>query len=338
MFVLPPAIDNRYRGQTIALWIFGLLVLLNALEARQRSNRFTGGNPMTRLATLLFASLLTFAAAGAQPNDAQALYRSGRDAIRRGDPEAAAQYFEKAVELRPNVADYHYQLGGAYGQAAATAGMLSRMGLAKKARAGWERAVELDPNFIPARFALLEFHVMVPAMLGGDEAVALLQASEIRRRDAIEGHRAFARIHTASNKPELARREYAVMLQAAPASAKARYHFGVYLMLTEKDYKAATDQFEAALKLDASYMPAHFQIGHVAALAANGFARGESSLKKYLGYEPKDEEPSLARTHYWLGALYEKQNRRAEAKAQYAASLRLRPGQKDVAEAMRRVS
>ena len=26
--VLPPAIDNRYRGKTIALWVFGLLVLL----------------------------------------------------------------------------------------------------------------------------------------------------------------------------------------------------------------------------------------------------------------------------------------------------------------------
>lgn len=44
-------------------------------------------------------------------------------------------------------------------------------------------------------------------------------------------------------------------------------------------------------------MPAYFQIGHVAALAASNFARGEETLKKYLAYRPKDDEPSVARAH-----------------------------------------
>ena len=134
------------------------------------------------------------------------------------------------------------------------------------------------------------------------------------------------------------RKEYLDMLKEQPSSPRAHYYYGVYLMLNEKNYKAATDEFESILKLDGSHMPAYFQIGHVAALASNNFARGEESLKKYLAYQPKEDEPNAARTYYWLGAIYEKQGRKADAKSNYAASLKLNPNQKDAIEAMKRVS
>jgi Tfp pilus assembly protein PilF len=84
-------------------------------------------------------------------------------------------------------------------------------------------------------------------------------------------------------------------------------------------------------------MPAVFQIGHLAALSGQNLARGEESLQKYLAYKPSGEEPGHHRTHYWLGMIYEKQGKKAEAKAHYDASLKLRPGQKDVGEALKRV-
>jgi Tfp pilus assembly protein PilF len=230
------------------------------------------------------------------------------------------------------------RLANAYGIAAMNAGMFGAMSMAGKAKAEIERAVKLDPNSVPARFALLEYYVAAPAIAGGSESGALEQAAEIRKRDPIEGHRALARIHVAAKKLDLARKEYLDMLKEQPASAKAHHMFGVYLMLTEKDYKAATDEFESALKIDASYMQSYFQIGHVAALAANNFVRGEAALKKYLAYQPKDDEPSIARAHYWLGSVYEKQGKKAEAKASYAASMKINPNQKDVAEALKRVS
>ncbi len=292
---------------------------------------------MKRLAVILSLAALSLAA-GAQTNDAQALYQLGRAAITRGEPEKAVESFEKAVALKPNNAGYHYQLGNAYGQAAAAAGMFGKMSMARNAKAEWERAVELDPNFIPARFALVEFNVMAPAMFGGSEPVALEQAAEIRKRDAIDGHRAFARIHTAAKKPDLARKEYVDMVKEQPASARAHYFFAVYLMVTEKNYKSAGDEFETVVRLDPSYMPGYFQIGHVAALAANNFARGEETLRKYLAWQPKDEEPSIARAYYWLGALYEKQGKNVEARSNYAASLKINPNQKDVDAAMKRVS
>jgi TolA-binding protein len=68
------------------------------------------------------------------------------------------------------------------------------------------------------------------------------------------------------------------------------------------------------------------------------FAHGEELLRKYLAYTPKENEPSLARAHYWLGQIFEKQGRKAEAKASFTTSLKLNPAQKDVAEALKRVS
>jgi len=292
---------------------------------------------MKRIAAILFVAMLSLAA-GAQTNDPQALVKRGLDAITRGEPEKAVEYFEKAVALKPNNADYHYRLANAQLQAGMRAGMFEGMSMLPKAKAELERAIQLDPNLIAARFALLEVYVSAPAIAGGSESAALEQATEIRKRDAIEGHRAFARIHTAAQKPDLARKEYDDMVREQPASARAHYLFGVYLMLTEKNYKPASEELESAVRLDPSYMPAYFQIGHVAALAANNFARGEETLKKYLAYRPKDEEPSVARAYYWLGGIYEKQGKKAEAKSSYAASLKINPNQKDVDAAMKRVS
>jgi tetratricopeptide (TPR) repeat protein len=305
-------------------------------EVAIAARRARGGDVMKGMATILLMALLSLAA-GAQPNDPRVLAQRGHDAIARGEPEKAVELFEKAVALKPNDAGYHYRLATAELQAGMRAGMFAAMSMLPKAKAELDRAIQLDPNLMAARFALLEIYVSAPAMAGGSESGALEQATEIRKRNAIDGHRAFARIHTAGGKPDLARKEYADMVKEQPSSALAHYWFGVYLMLTEKNYGQAGAELESAVKLDPSYMPAYFQIGHAAALAGNNLARGEAALKKYLAYRPKDDEPPMARAHYWLGGIYEKEGKKAEAKSSYAASLQINPNQKDVDAAMKRV-
>ena len=290
---------------------------------------------MKSIAAVLLA-LLPFVAE-AQTTDSQSLYQQGYDAMIRGDFDKAVEHLEKAVAKSPQNARYHYQLGNAYGQSAASSGMFSAMSRAKKARAEWERAIQLDPDFIPARFSLLEFYSIAPSIAGGDKSAALAQAAEIRKRDAIDGHRAFARIHSAAKKTDLARKEHLDMVKEHPDSARAHYFYGVFLMLTEKNYTASDDEFELAAKLDPTYMPAFFQVGHVAVLAGTNLERGEEMLKKYLAYRPKEDEPPPARTLYWLGGIYEKQGKKAEARAAYTESLKRNPSQKDAKEALKRV-
>ncbi|HEX3070598.1 MAG TPA: tetratricopeptide repeat protein [Thermoanaerobaculia bacterium] len=122
-----------------------------------------------------------------------------------------------------------------------------------------------------------------------------------------------------------------------PKSPRAHLDLGL-LHITEKDYKAAGIEVGTALSLDPAYMPAVFRIGQIAVLSNGDLAHGEQMLRKYLAYTPKKDEPPLARAHYWLGQLFEKQGKKAEAKASFEASLKLNPNQKDVAEALKRVS
>ena len=281
-----------------------------------------------RSAAALLVLLLTLPLFAQTP-----LIEQGRTAMQRGDYDAAVSTLEKAIEATPNSAEAHYLLGGAYGRQAQTASMFSKMGLAGKAKDHLEKAVQLDPNHLEARFGLMEYYSKAPGIVGGSNEKAQQQAAEIMKRDRILGHRAVAQLLINDKKIDAARNEYLAAVKEQPNSPKAHYGLATFYLTVDKNNKAATDEFETSVKVDPNYMPGWFQIGHMAAINGTNFPRGEESLKKYLAYTPKHDEPPHARAHFWLGQIYEKQGNRVAAKQAYATSLRLNPGQKDVNEA-----
>jgi len=283
-------------------------------------------------ALLVFASALPLYGQAADPVLEQAR------ALLPGQAEKAQELMEKAVAEKPNDARRHYQLGEVYGVIAQQGGMFKAASMAGKVRDEFAKAVQLDPNLLDARFGLMEFYLQAPGFMGGSEDKAREQANEIKKRDPLAGHRAFAAIAAKNKDMNAARAEYIAAVRENPTSPKTHYWYAVFLMTGDKNYAASLKEMEAALALDANYMAAVFQIGHLAALTGANYVRGEESLKKYLAYKPASDEPGHHRTHYWLGMLYEKQGKKAEARAEYQAALRLRANQKDVTEALKRVS
>jgi tetratricopeptide (TPR) repeat protein len=265
------------------------------------------------------------------------LIDQGRALIEKRDYERAAEVLEKAVAATPKAAEGHYLLGAAYGEQALTASLFSRASLATKSKEQMEQAIQLDPNHLDARMGLVQFYTMAPALVGGSDAKAMEQAAEIKKRDAVRGAAAFAYLYNHDKKPELARKEYVDLVRANPNSPRAHVALAVQYII-DKNYPPASTEVEAALKLDPNYQQAWFRVGQLAALSGTNFARGEEALRKYLAYTPKMNELPLYRAHYWLGQIFEKTGRKAEAKASYETSLKLRPEQKDVAEALKRVS
>jgi tetratricopeptide (TPR) repeat protein len=286
---------------------------------------------------LCFALLLTavaqslFAATPAENFDA------GRAAVARRDFQAAVDLFEKAAAAKPGDSTYQYWLGTAYGNLAASTSMFKAPGYAKKAKAALEKSVTVDPNNIEARIALLEYFLIAPGFMGGSEEKAQEQAAEIKRRDPIEGYRVQGRIYQHQKKDALAKKEYIDAVRANPTSAKAHYYLGIYL-LTAKDHAGALHEMEYTLQMDPSYMMAFFRIGQLAAMTNSNHARGEEALKKYATHTPRSDEATHSRTWFWLGTLYEKTGRKADAKSAFQQSLRLAPGVKEVTEALKRVS
>ncbi|MBI2212158.1 MAG: DUF4386 family protein [Acidobacteria bacterium] len=294
-----------------------------------------GAAPM-RAATAAILVLAIALPMSAQPADAVVV--EAKRLLDTNRPESAVKLLEKAVAENPKSALRHYWLGRAYGATAGNANAFRMMSLARNARDAFERSVNEDPNFVDARMALVEFYLMAPGVMGGSVDKAREQAMEIRKRDALEGHRAFAKIAAKSDDTGSARTELLAAIRENPGSPKPRYFYGVHLMVDEKNYGAAAEQFNAALGVDAGFLPAYFQIGHVAALSGTNLAAGEEALRRYLTARPADDDPPLHRAHYWLGKIFEKAGRKGEARAQYEAALRLRPGDKSVKEALKRVS
>lgn len=265
------------------------------------------------------------------------LAEEGHQARLRGDLDRAAELLEKAVAANPRDARAHVWLADVYGSQAGNANMFSAMSLAHKAKEQLDAAVAADPTYLDARMGLVEFYMSAPGIAGGDHAAAEAQANEIKKRDALTGHRAWAYIYSKDKKPELARKEYVDAVREQPNSAPAHFWLGMSHYQADKNYKAATDEFETALKLDPTFMMASFQIGHMAALSGSNYTRGEEALRKYLAYTPKENEYPHARAHYWLGMIFEKQGQKSAAMQSYDTSLKLNPTQKDVAEAKKRI-
>jgi tetratricopeptide (TPR) repeat protein/uncharacterized membrane protein len=266
------------------------------------------------------------------------LIEQGRTAILRGDTDAAIDIMEKAVAQSPTAAEAHYYLAAAYESKVQKSGMLAAARYASKIKEEFEKAVSLNPNYVDARFGLVEFYAAAPGFMGGSYDTAFEQAKQIKAIDPVVGHRAYAFIYLQEGKPELAKKEYVDAVREQPNSPKAHSYYGQFLANTEKNYPAAFVEFETVLKVDPAYMAGFYHLGRTASLSNTNFARGEEALKRYVAYTPKENEPSLASAHYYLGTLFEKQGRRAEAKRSYETALKLNPTLKQAAEALKRVS
>jgi tetratricopeptide (TPR) repeat protein len=166
------------------------------------------------------------ALATANPANADVLFYLGRLALQRNEHEKAVTYLEKAVALSPDDARFQLKLGDAYGVSAQKAGLFSQMGLAKKCKAAYERAVELDPKNLEARLSLMGYYQQAPGIVGGGTDKALVQALEIKKLDPARGRLAVAGVYVADKKFDEAFAEFDAALKDKPDDYAALFQIG----------------------------------------------------------------------------------------------------------------
>lgn len=170
-----------------------------------------------------------------------------RAAIGRGDYDRAISLAETAAKADPKSSDAQLWLGRACGEKARQASVLSAYGLARKARAAWEKAVALDPGNVAARADLVEYYVRAPGIVGGDAAEARRQADEILKRNPARGHLAWGTIHEAGKDWAKAEAEFrlAAETEGADAADRARGWWRLARLLEKQGKK---DEALAALR------------------------------------------------------------------------------------------
>jgi tetratricopeptide (TPR) repeat protein len=254
-----------------------------------------------------------------------------------GDAEGQ---FARAAELAPSNAIAHYWRGRAAGEGAVVASMFKQIGLARTTKAEFERAVQLDPDYLDAREGLLQFYLLAPGVAGGSKDKAREQAREIERRAPYRGGFVVATLAYRLKDREAAVRSYASLATQFPDSVRPVFNLAAALLELKRPDEAwrAVDRFVSAhaRATGADAMDVDFLVGRTAAESGQQLDRGAGALSRYLQGTPGRGQATLAAAHYRLGMVREKQGDRERARAEYGASARLDPKLKGAQDGLAR--
>ena len=248
--------------------------------------------------------------------------------------DEAVSYGEQAVKSEPSSSDYHLWLGRAYGR---TAEKRQSFSFARKTRAEFETAVELNPSNLPARRDLMEFYLEAPWILGGGKDKGWNQAEAIAALDPVEGSLARGFYWRHLGKPDSAEAEYARVLELKPHRVEPYFELADYY-LSRPDGSRLDAAIESAARVDAQDCRLDYYRGVSAFLARKDLGNAERHLRAYLGKASQRRDfPSRASAHVWLGRVYEEQAQPRLSAEQYKAALELEPGRRDAREGLRRI-
>jgi len=191
---------QQKRSRRAVLWLYGAIVLLSLMPLyAQSSDDMASGVALFERGQFAAAQQFFETFVSRYPTAPSGAYYLGCIAFKREQYEQAATWFEKAVQLDGGNSDYHLWLGRTYGHQAQDAGGEAFF-LARKAKTHLEKAVELNPDNMEARFDLLEYYLQAPTFLGGSSAKAKEQAEEIAKRNAAAGKKAWQRCEEEDTK------------------------------------------------------------------------------------------------------------------------------------------
>jgi tetratricopeptide (TPR) repeat protein len=222
--------------------------------------------------------------------------------------DEAASECTQAVRMDGRNSTNHLWLARALGEKADNASFIAAFNLAKKTRAEFEQAVNLNPTDGEALTDLGEFYTSAPGVVGGgvDKAQSLIGALE--KVDPARAHILLGRIAESRNDTGTAEREFkeAAAMSVHPAFAWMalasfyRKHRRLNDMETaiENGYRAAQHDRHAGVAL--------FNGASILLLGRRNLSLAERMLEEYLASYPRTEE----------GPAFEAYTRLAKVKAQ----------------------
>ena len=104
------------------------------------------------------------------------------------DWDTAISYYEPLVEEDPKNANYHFKYGGAMGMKALEISRIRALGYVGDIKSSFETAAKLDPLHIEVRWALVEFYIQLPGIIGGSERKAIKYANELLKISPVDGY------------------------------------------------------------------------------------------------------------------------------------------------------
>ncbi len=233
-------------------------------------------------------------------NDKQTLEYLGDIAGYSKEWDKAIFYYEALVKEEPSNANYHYKYGGALGMKALLVNKLIAVSYIDDIKREFELAAQLDPQHIETRWALVEFYIQLPVILGGGEKKAIVYAKELERISPVDGY--LAQGHIAEHSKRY--KEAAPFFKKAVEVGGSLHTYERLINLYEKD-----KQFDNALATASEALKKHrinqlnYRIGELVAKSRLQSQYGIERLGQYVENYTNNDEPSKAWAYYRLAQI-----------------------------------
>jgi len=129
-----------------------------------------------------------------EPANTLYLERLGDISSQASQWKQSSGYYKRFRDLDPGNANAHYKYGGALSMIAAQSGKLTALGMIGEIKASFEKAIVLEPTHVQARWALVEYYLQVPGILGGSESKATEYANQLLPLSPVDHYLARGRI------------------------------------------------------------------------------------------------------------------------------------------------
>jgi cytochrome c-type biogenesis protein CcmH/NrfG len=258
---------------------------------------------------------------GQSPRDAVAQNLLCRAYFMMEEWDHAIPACERAEYLDPQNSNYSLWLGRAYGEKADRSSFVSAPGLAKKSRAAFERAVELDPKNVEAHVDLGEFYAEAPGIIGGGKDKAYRQADLLMPLNQAMGHWVLARIAEKEKDPAKAEREYRAEIATSNSSVRGWVDLANFFMYAHR-YDEMRDALIHAETAPVDRPESIMHAGNLLLRAQREYPLGIRLERRYLSNRLCEEGPAF-RAHTILGELLEKQGDQQAAAEEFHAALAL---------------
>lgn len=259
------------------------------------------------------------------PQDAKAFELKCRVMLQERRYKDAVDACQEAVKLEPDSSETHMWLGRAYGEEARTAEKLAAFGLARKLRAEYERAVQLDPNNKEAYEALGNFYVQAPGIVGGGIGKADRLEKTLQAIDPTEAQELAAKLAENHHDFAEAERDWKAAIQTSSHPARA------WMDLAEFYYRRnEIPEMLQAVETGAAADPQHglALVQGAELLMRSGQELPEAAhwLREYLASSHQSEEAPAFVVHAELAQVLSKMGDGSAAQQELATAHLLAPG------------
>ncbi len=240
--------------------------------------------------------------------------------------DKAIEYYKALLDQDENSANYHFKYGGALGLKALTLSKVRALSYIGDIKNHLEKAAKLDSKHIEARWALVEYFIQLPGIIGGSENKSLEYAEQLGSISPVDGYLAKGYIAEYSNRPKDAEKYYkhAILIGGSPHT----YEKLTDLYEKNNQPKEAVENASKSLKIHKRNQ-LNYQIGKITADYSLDAETGIKSLNAYINnYSVKDGVPKDW-AYYRMAQIYKNEGDKTKALLWINKALAERPSFKE---------